>query len=167
MQLKRILPATLAIGLVLPSETAAAQAQSASRPAPYGQWLVDHTVAAHPGVTSVELAILSDGDCRTVAATAKEDIGEVCDDDETEPIRSGVPDVEAPTAADPIYDVTQALHDAHGTLIGAVGMDITPGSMDRDAVVALAERVRREIEARIDSEDALFGPAPRRSVRGR
>lgn len=129
--------------------------------APYAQWLVDRAVAGHAAVRSVEIAIVRGGACRTVAATAPEDVGEKCDADENGPMRTGRPDVEAPSKADPVYDITQPLHDASGTLIGAVGMDIAPAGLARPDALSLAYRVRRQIEKRIGSKSRLFGPAPK------
>lgn len=128
--------------------------------APYAQSLVDRTVASHPPVKSVEMAVVLDDVCRTIAATASEDVGEQCDDDETGPMQSGEADVEEPSDADPVYDITQALHDAGGHLIGAVGVDIEPGAMDRGTVLALARRVLSELEAQIPSQQRLFERAP-------
>jgi len=130
-------------------------------PAPYARWLVTRTVAGHAPVEAVEIAVVRDGVCRTIASTHAEDVGEKCDDDENGPMRSGRPSVEAPSAGDPVYDVTQALHDADGNLIGAVGMDIRPGRMTRDAVLRVARTARQEIEARIPSKETLFGKPPR------
>lgn len=129
-------------------------------PAPYAQWLVDRSVTLHGPVKSVEMAVVLDGVCRTIAATAPEDLGEKCDDDENQPMATGTPSVEAPTAADPVYDITFALHDARGTLIGAVGMDIAPGGMDRAGVLSLARSVLAEIEQQIPSKRRLFQAAP-------
>ncbi|MEJ2217389.1 MAG: hypothetical protein P8099_12325 [Gemmatimonadota bacterium] len=129
-------------------------------PAPYAQWLVDRSVSAHGPVKSVELAVVFGDVCRTIAATAAEDIGEKCDADENEPMETGVPSVEAPSRADPVYDVTQALHDAKGNLIGAVGMDIDPGDMDRAGILALARSVLAEIQQQIPSKQRLFQAAP-------
>jgi Peptidase propeptide and YPEB domain len=129
-------------------------------PAPYAQSLVDAAVVSHAPVKSVEMAVVLDGVCRTIAATAPEDIGERCAADENDPMQTGEADVEEPSQADPIYDITQALHDAGGHLIGAVGMDIEPGTIDRAAVVALAQSVLRELEAQIPSQQRLFERAP-------
>ncbi|MEJ2678501.1 MAG: PepSY domain-containing protein [Gemmatimonadota bacterium] len=129
-------------------------------PAPYAQWLVDRSVSAHGPVKSVEMAVVLDGVCRTIAATAPEDLGETCDADERQPMETGTPNVEAPSQADPVYDVTLALHDVKGTLIGAVGMDIEPGDMDRAGVLSLARSVLAEIEQQIPSKQRLFQAAP-------
>lgn len=129
--------------------------------APYARWLTTRTVAGHAPIEAVEIAVVRDGVCRTVASTHAEDMGETCDADENGPMKTGKPSVEAPSSDDPVYDVTQALHDAQGNLIGAVGMDIEPGAMTRDAVLRLARSALQEIEARIPSKERLFGPAPR------
>jgi hypothetical protein len=128
--------------------------------APYAQWLVNQTVAAHPEVKSVELAIVLNGVCRTIAATAAEDVGERCDDDETGPMHTGDPDIEPPSAADPVYDITQPLHDDRGRLIGAVGMDIAPGNLDAAGALRVARIVAGEIESHIKSTWQLLQAAP-------
>ena len=125
------------------------------------QQLVDEFVRSHPELTALEIALTSADGCRTVAATATEDIGEKCDADELGPIRTGKADVEAPTKADPVYDITQALHDARGNLIGAVGMDLKPTIGARAAVVARALVLLHELEPRIPSKAALLEPVGR------
>jgi hypothetical protein len=126
----------------------------------YAQQLVNRTVAAHAELAAVELAVVTDSGCRTVAATAAEDIGERCDTDELGPMRTGEPDVEEPSASDPVYDITQALHDSAGRLIGAVGMDLKPtAGADRAAVLAKARAILREMEAAIPSKASLLRPA--------
>jgi hypothetical protein len=156
--------------IVVPALLAAlAGAAAAQQPGPraaadraptYAQQLVNRTVAAHAELAAVELAIVTGGVCRTVAATAPEDVGERCDADELRPMRTGEPDVEAPSASDPVYDITLALHDAAGRLIGAVGLDLKPVTgQDRAAVLAKARAILRELEAAIPSKARLLGPA--------
>jgi hypothetical protein len=133
---------------------------STQQPPTYAQQLVDHLVAVHSDVKAIELAVGSLDDCTTVAATDRKDVGEKCDDDELGPMRTGEPDVEAPTKDDPVYDITQALHDHTGTLIGAVGMDLAPApGQDHAAMVARARTLLRELEARIPSKERLLQPA--------
>jgi len=94
---------------------AGAQALAAQQaPVRFAQGLVNAMVRAHEALTAVELAVDSAGTCKTIAATDPKDVGERCDDDEIGPMRTGEPDVAAPTRDDPVYDVTQALHDATG-----------------------------------------------------
>ena len=123
----------------------------------YGQRLVDHMVAAYPDLSNVELALQSGPSCATVAATERaSDVGEKCDADEYGPIRTGKPNVEKPSSQDPVYDITQALHDGSGHLIGAVGMDIAPPERGGEAAaVARARHLLGELESQISSAAAL------------
>ncbi len=169
--MKHIVWTTLALTLLAAPLAAQRQGREAAEeqegehvqtpPAPYAHWLVTRTAAGHAQIEAVEIAVVHEGVCRTIASSHAEDVGEKCDDDENGPMKTGAPSVEAPSAADPVYDVTQPLHDEAGNLIGAVGMDIAPASMTRDAVLRLARSALREIEARIPSKEKLFGPAPR------
>jgi hypothetical protein len=152
---------TLRDGLVatflLLAGTASGAAQRPGPPRIRAQQLVEQTVARHSDLHGLELALVSESGCSTVAATAPEDIGERCDADEQGPIRTGTPDIEAPSRADPVYDITQALHDTSGTVIGAVGMDLAPRSGDTQAtVLAHARAILRELEATIGSRQELL-----------
>ena len=124
------------------------------------QQLVDQFIRAHAELVALELAVTINGRCKTIAATAVEDVGEKCDADELGPIQTGQPGVEPPTKEDPVYDITQPLHDAAGHLIGAVGMDIRPDAgPTRLAVITLAGELRRALEALIPSKAWLVEPA--------
>jgi hypothetical protein len=139
---------------------AAGPANGASRTI-LAQRLVDEFVELHPELAGLELAVAANGGCRTVAATAREDVGELCDADELGPIRTGMPDVEAPSRHDPVYDITQALHDANGELVGAAGMDLKPApGASREAVLNHARTLLHELESRIPSKERLLQPAP-------
>ena len=127
-----------------------------------GQQMVNRFVANHPELAALEIALMSrDGGCSTVAASSPEDVGEACDADELGPIRTGQPEVEAPSREDPVYDITQALHDAQGHLVGAVGMDLKPEIGTRDEVMARAAALLRELEAQIPSKSWLLEAAGR------
>jgi len=149
----------LALALIFPATAIAPAASRAQKQGEtYAQRLVNDFVRRHSSeVTAVELAIISDQGCATLAATDPKDVGETCDDDENGPIRTGQPDIEAPSKNDPVYDITQALHDSAGRLIGAVGMDIKPSAgPDRAAVVARAKTLLQELEAEIPSKEKLY-----------
>ena len=154
---------TLACLMVLNTTAAGAKQKVRQPPATVAQDLVTRFLAAHSGeLAAVELALDTGDTCRTVAATHVEDVGERCDADERTAMRSGRPYVEAPTKADPIYDVTQALHDVSGTLIGAIGMDLKPQAGDtRAIVVARARGMLRLLEAQIPSAQKLLEQASR------
>jgi hypothetical protein len=107
-------------------------------------------------VAAMEIALLSTAGCATIAATDPKDIGERCDADELGPIRTGTPNIEAPTADDPVFDITQALHDKSGRLVGAVGMDIKPpAGGEREIALARAKALLAELEALIPSAAEL------------
>ena len=146
----------LLIGRRLPATATTAQHQKVQATV-----LVQTFLRAHPELSALEIAIDTAGGCRTVAATDPEDVGEACDDDELGPMRTGQPTVEAPTPADSVYDITQALHDVTGRLIGAVGMDLPPRGQSRAVVVAKAATLLRELEAQIPSKARLLAPVAR------
>ena len=152
----------LAIVLIVPLTVLPAAARAQKQGETYAQRLVNDFVRRHSSeVVAVELAITSDKGCATIAATDLRDVGEKCDDDENGPIRTGQPNIEEPSKDDPVYDITQALHDSTGRLIGAVGMDIKPSAgADRAAVVARAKALLKELEARIPSKEKLSEKAP-------
>src|SRR5262249_21846929 len=90
-----------------------------------------------------------------------EDVGEKCDDDELGPIRTGRPDIEPPSRKDPIYDITQALHDPTGAVIGAAGMDLRPEpGASRETTLQHARFLLRELESRISSKADLLARLP-------
>ena len=137
----------------------ASSAQSSNQGDTYAQQLVDWLVASNADVTAVELAVLSDSGCATLAATDPDDVGEACDEDERIAMRAGA-HVERPSAHENAYDITQALHDVSGKLIGAVGFDILPAPEAGDSVVLTRARaLLGELEARIPSKASLSGPA--------
>ena len=120
---------------------------------------MDETVARHAELRGLEIALVTDKGCTTVAATAPEDVGERCDADELAPIRTGRPEVEAPTPADSVYDITQALHDRAGHVIGAVGMDLAPAAGATAAsMLERARAILRELEAQIATKADLLKP---------
>ncbi len=156
----KLLAITAILSVAGPTGWAGLPSTPAQDPPTYAQQLVNQMVAAHAELAAMELALQLTEGCKTVAATAAEDIGEKCDDDELGPIRTGEPDVEEPTKDDPVYDITQALHDSAGNLIGAVGMDLKPApGKDRAAMVAQARAILHELEARIPSKQKLLEPA--------
>jgi len=127
----------------------------------YAQRLVDSLVLRNPDVRGVELAVASDGRCATLAGTDPHDFGAPCGEDEREPMRTGEPFVEEPPASDPVFDITQALHDSAGNLVGAVGIDIAPGpAQGRAAILVRARALLRELEAAIPSKTKLFETGP-------
>ena len=145
----------LALGLHAP---AAAGSRSRNIVA---QEIVDRFVDHHPELVSLELAVSGDRGCRTIAATAREVVGAICDAEELGPMTTGKPAVASPTRHDPVYDITQALHDANGKLIGAAGMNLDPDGRSREAALSHARRLLRELEKQIPSKASLLEPVSR------
>jgi hypothetical protein len=143
--------------VMIAAATSAGIAQQPARSRTRAQQLVDETVARHTDLRNLELALVTKSGCATVASASPEDIGERCDADEEVPMRTGRPAIEAPTRDDPVYDITQALHDVAGKLIGAAGMDIAPQRGETPAaVLQRAHAILLEVEARIQSKEALL-----------
>jgi len=129
-------------------------------PAYYAQWLVDDMVVTHVAVQAGEMAAVLDDTCRTIAATDKEDLGELCGGDELEVMSEQEPKLEAPSKDEPVYEVTLALHDTKGNLIGTLGMELDPKDLNQEGAIALARKVLKELEAKIPAKMSLFGEAP-------
>jgi len=161
----RLLVVTSA-SVILVAASLAAQTKSKTTtvaPKIFAQELVTQFTSQHnDDLEALELAIGTGRSCRTVAATHIEDIGEKCDKDEMTAMRKNEPFVEAPTKDDPVYDITQPLHDSAGTLIGAVGMDLKPRKgRHRAAILARARDLLRELERQIPSAERLMEPTAR------
>jgi len=129
--------------LVWPAE-AASQGRHAQR-------LVDRFVEDHPELVSLELALAGTAGCRIVAATAREEVGTMCDNGELMPMHTGKPHVLPPTKKEPVYGITQAFHDAKGGVVGAVGMTLKPDAgANRAAVMRRAAELLDELERRME-----------------
>jgi hypothetical protein len=127
----------------------------------FAQQLLREVVQRHPEIKGMEMAGLRGDGCVTIAATDAGDIGDTCDGKEKRALRSGEPDVEAPTRREPAYIIAEALHDADGALVGLLITDIAPNAGEgRDAVLARARAIRQEIEARIPSGAHLIQGTP-------
>src|SRR5690348_7768756 len=92
---------------------AAASSFLAARPAAekiMAQKVVDEVKAAHAEITSLELAASRSGpeDCKTIAATEANEIGQKCDEDELTAIKTNQPFVEKEKDE---FDVTLPIHD--------------------------------------------------------
>ncbi len=152
------IPAALVLAVMLtlgffsiPSH--ASKRTQASKRKIFAQSLIEQALSKHPDVSSMELSIVSGTWCSTIAASAK-DVGEECDRDELEPMRTGMPFVERDRNA---FDVTLPLHDTSGQIIGAIGMNLRPKSGEpQSSVVERAKTIAEEFEARIPAKARLF-----------
>jgi hypothetical protein len=140
---------------------ACAHAQSTRRGRSYAQTLLRDVLRRHPQIKQAEIAAMSGDGCVTVAASDVGDIGDKCDGKEREVMQSGEPDIEDPSIVDPVYIISEALHDASGAVVGIIITDVFPErGRGRNAAVARARALRREIESRIQSAAQLTAGAP-------
>lgn len=129
-------------------------------PAATGKILAQRTLesvaAAHPEITSLELAASrsqSEG-CKTIAATEAKEIGEKCDKDELTAIKTKQPFVEQEKDG---FDVTMPLHDASGKIMGTLGMDFKPeAGQTKASVTENAKQIASEVEKKVTSREQLF-----------
>jgi hypothetical protein len=140
---------------------ACAHAQTARRGRSYAQTLLRDVLRRHPQIKQAELAAMSGDGCVTVAASDVGDIGDKCDGTERKVMQSGEPDIEDPSIVDPVYVISDALHDASGAVVGIIITDVFPErGRGRDAALARARALRREIESRIQSAAQLTAGTP-------
>jgi hypothetical protein len=150
------IPAVLMTLELLSTQAVASKPPQASKPKILAQRLVEEAVAKHPEVTAVEIALRSSKECSTIADSELNGVGEKCDHDELEAMRTGEPFVEKESDG---FDVTLPLHESAGKIIGTVGMDFKaePGQK-RSSVVTRAQKIVQEVEAQIPSTANLFEP---------
>lgn len=122
------------------------------------QKVVEEVKAAHPEITSLELAAAkAEAGCQTIAATEAKEIGEKCDEDELTAMKTNRPFVEQEKTE---FDVTLPIHDASGKIIATAGMDFkTEPGRTKATVTREALKIAAELERRLPSHDALFRPA--------
>ena len=140
-----------AVSTLLFAFSASAQQQPAR--AYMAQKLVDHTHATHPEASEIGIATVGSQGCKTIASTDKSDLGEKCEREDSEPMRTGKPSVEKEGKN---LDITLPLHDVTGRLVGSVGIELTPKpGQAQDAVVQEAQSIAKEMEAAIPSKASL------------
>ena len=148
---------------LLLATAAGQQAQAQTKQAPYAQTVLESVAKRHSDVREMELAARRGDGCVTVAATDAGDIGDSCDRKERDALRSGNAYVEDPSRRDPVYIITEQLHDSQGAVIGLIIVDLDPRGESRDTVLARARGIRQEVESRITSASQLLGDAGART----
>jgi hypothetical protein len=121
----------------------------------FAQNLVQEIKAAHPEISSLELAATKPGrGCQTIAATEAKEVGQNCDQDELTAKTTNRPFVEEEKKE---FDVTLPIHDSAGKVIATAGMDfqLKPGRT-KETVVRQALKIGAELERRLTSEKELF-----------
>jgi hypothetical protein len=120
------------------------------------QQVAEEVAAAHPEITSLEIAATksqSEG-CKTIAATEAKEVGQKCDKDELTAIKTNAPLVEKEKDG---FDVTLPLHDSSGNVMGTAGMDFKPEpGQTKSDVVGKAKLIASELEKRLPSKEQLF-----------
>src|SRR5215472_10297869 len=108
-RLKRI-SATLALlmGAVSVPKLINARPQTA-KPKTFTQKLVEETLTKHPEADEIGISAFSSHGCHTIASTDRGDVGEACEKDDSEPMRTGKPYVEREKDG---FDISVPLHDS-------------------------------------------------------
>ncbi len=117
------------------------------------QRLVEATRSKHPETDEVGISAVTSRGCVGIASTDKGDIGEKCEKDDLEPMRTGKPFVEKEKDG---FDVSLPLHDTSGKTVGTVGIGFKPAAGQTQAsVTQQAQKIAREMEAQIPSKASL------------
>jgi hypothetical protein len=120
----------------------------------FAQKLVEETLAKHPEFDEISISANTGRGCIGIASTDKSDVGEKCEKEDSEPMRTGKPVVEKEKDG---FDVSLPLHDAGGTMIGAVGFGFKPApGQTPGSVTELARKIAAEMELQIPSKAKLF-----------
>lgn len=132
-----------------------AQSQGTTNPI-LAQKIVDDAHAKHSEAFEIEIATVGAHGCSTIASTNRNDIGEKCEKDDSEPMHTGKPFVEKEKSR---FDVSLPLHDMSGKLIGSVGIEIAPkAGQTEEVAIQKAQTIAGEIEKGIPSKSSLTQP---------
>ncbi len=129
-------------------------AQAAQTLKSFAQKLVDAAHAQHPEVDEIGIMTTTRRGCIGIASTDTSDIGEKCEADDVQPMKTGKPSVGKEEGG---FDVSVPLHDAKGRTIGVLGVGFkpTPGQTEASAI-AEAGKIEAQMAARISSKARLF-----------
>lgn len=138
--------------IVLAPSTARAQAKRTGKI--LAQTLVETARARHPEADEIGILTTTRRGCFSIASTDKSDVGEKCEADDVQPMKTGKPSVATEGSG---FDVSVLLHDATGKTIGvlAVGFKGAPGRTEA-SVVEIANKIEAEMAAQIPSKEKLF-----------
>jgi sensor histidine kinase regulating citrate/malate metabolism len=123
----------------------------------FAQTLVEAAQARHPEADEIGILATTDKGCRGIASTDKSDIGEECEAEDIQPMKTGRTSVEKEGSG---FDVSVLLHDTTGKTIGvlAVGFKGAPGRTEA-TVTEIAKKMEAEMAAQIPVKEKLFEPA--------
>ena len=151
----------------------ASSAQSAARAAQertihvpaakiYAQKVVNETLAAHSEIMGLEISAVhpKKNECTTIASDEELGIGEKCDQDEFEVMKTDKPFADKTTEhGKEFFDVNVPVHDANGKVVAIIGVDFKPDpKQTADQASQQAQQIAKEIEAKVSSIDKLYEP---------
>ena len=143
---------------------AASSAQTLQLPTPkiYAQKLVNETLAVHSEIMGLEISAThpKKNECTTIASDEELGIGEKCDQDEYDVMKSGKPFADKTTEhGQEFYDVNVPIHDANGKVVAIIGVDFKPDpKQTADQASQQAQQIAKEIEAKVPSMEKLYEP---------
>jgi len=128
----------------------------------YAQKVVNETLAAHPEIMGLEISAtsLKKDECTTIASDEELGIGEKCDQDEFEVMKTDKPFADKTTEhGKEFFDVNVPVHDANGKVVAIIGVDFKPDPKQTAAQATdAAQQIAKEIEAKVSSIDKLYEP---------
>lgn len=141
--------------LLAPPTPLAAQAKSGKAKGEiFAQKLVTEVHAQHPEADEIGIMTTTRHGCVGIASTDKSDVGEKCEEDDSEPLRTGKPHVAREGGG---YAISLPLQDSAGEAIGAVAIEFKPAKGRTEAsATAAARKIESEMSARLPSKSKLF-----------
>jgi hypothetical protein len=128
----------------------------------YAQKLVNETLAVHSEIMGLEISAVhpKKDECATIASDEELGIGEKCDQDEYDVMKSDKPFADKTTEHGmEFFDVNVPIHDANGKVLAIVGVDFKPNPKQTAAqATEAAQQIAKEIEAKVSSKDKLYEP---------
>jgi len=128
----------------------------------YAQKLVNETLAVHSEIMGLEISAVhpKKDECTTIASDEELGIGEKCDHDEYNVMKSNKPFADKVTEhGKEFFDVNVPIHDANGKILAIVGVDFKPDPKQTAAqATEAAEQIAKEIEAKVPSKEKLYEP---------
>jgi hypothetical protein len=128
----------------------------------YAQKIVNETLAAHPEIMGLEIsaASLKTEECTTIASDEELGIGEKCDPDEHDAMKTSKPFADKTTEHEQeFFYVIVPIHDTNGKTIAVVGVDFKPDPKQTAAQATKgAQEIAKEIEAKVSSKEKLYEP---------
>ncbi|HEV2484733.1 MAG TPA: hypothetical protein VGT08_04295 [Terracidiphilus sp.] len=130
-----------------------------TKAAPYAQKLVNEALEKHPEVILIAIHAKPPGHKNLIVASNFGRIGKIGDEDDLRCIRTGKSNLEVnPTGKH--FEDELILLDASGKTIGALGVVFNyKQGEDKATLEKIAEQVRDEMKAKLQTEATLFGKA--------